>query len=392
MSIQGKLQKGRDRLNKASNDADLLGLALASIHGALEDACRSWLAAPHIRQQHGVDVQNKAEVNWQNLLELMPRYCGWSERDVRYVRRINSLRNKAAHGDGFEGTRQDVAKYLRYVENAIAKNGSFSNSTSETSSSFTKEYFPNNISQGGAVKPFRFRIERSDRGVRIYNCKRAKVIQTKTNFVKTFQRLGLFVGSIVVSFIFVVIVYFALKDILPLIPNSDKFAGLAMVTIFLISICCLLTLINKVLPRSVPGIFITGDCIYIGRKSYPTPGGTFFRFIHQNIPGLFKLHVVQPDGVVYLAHNLTWHEADELLRIVVKANQMTKDSRSQFCLELKDGLIFIKSLKTKMSFVIEHNEKLWQSLRCRMLTNSLVELTKSELEELYSKKLQAFRV
>lgn len=399
MSIQGKLQKGRDRLNKAGNDLDMLGLALTSIHGALEDACRSWLAAPHIRQQHGVDVQNKAEANWQNLLELMPRYCGWSERDVRYVRRINSLRNKAAHGDGFEGTRQDVAKYLNYVESAIAKNGSVSNFTSKTSNSFTNEYFPNNISQGGAVKPFRFRIERSDRGVRIYNYKRAKVIQTKTDFIKTFKRLGLFLGSIIASYILVIIIYFAVRDFLPtvrdflaFIPNSDNYAGLVMAIIFIMSICGLVTIINKVLPRSVPGIFVAGDRIYIGKKSYPTPGGTFFRFIHQNIPGLFKLHVVQPDGVVYLAHNLTWHEADELLRIMVKANQMTKDSRSQFSLELKDGLIFIKSLKTKMSFVIEHNDKLWQSLRCRMLKKNLVELTKSELEELYSKKLQAFRV
>ena len=41
MSIQEKLNKGRDRLNKAGNDEDLLGLALASVHGALEDACRN---------------------------------------------------------------------------------------------------------------------------------------------------------------------------------------------------------------------------------------------------------------------------------------------------------------------------------------------------------------
>ena len=105
MSTQEKLNKGRDRLNKAGNDSDMLGLALTSIHSALEDACRNWLSAPKIKQQHGIDVQNNAEASWQNLLELMPKYCGWSEQDVKYVRRMNSLRNKAAHGEGFESTR-----------------------------------------------------------------------------------------------------------------------------------------------------------------------------------------------------------------------------------------------------------------------------------------------
>ena len=105
MSIQEKLNKGRDRLNKAGNDEDMLGLAMTSIHGALEDACRNWLSVPKIEQQHGIDVQNNAEASWQNLLELMPKYCGWSEQDVKYVRRMNSLRNKAAHGEGFESTR-----------------------------------------------------------------------------------------------------------------------------------------------------------------------------------------------------------------------------------------------------------------------------------------------
>ena len=146
MSIQEKLQKGRDRLNKAGNDVDMLGLAMTSIHGALEDACRHWLAAPEIKQQHGVDVQNKAEANWQNLLELMPRYCGWSEQDVRYVRKMNGLRNKAAHGEGFEGTRQDVEQYLNFVENAIAKGGTFSDSASET-------YNVGNIAIGNISRP-----------------------------------------------------------------------------------------------------------------------------------------------------------------------------------------------------------------------------------------------
>lgn len=378
MPIQEKLEKGRERLNKAGNDSDMLGLALTSIHGALEDACRNWLAAPHIKQQHGIDVQSNAEANWQDLLKLMPQYCGWSESDVKYVRRINNLRNKAAHGDSFEGTRQDVEQYLSFVENAIANGGEFSTSTEEPSS-FTSQYFPNNINRGGAVTPFRFRIERSNKGVKIYNRKGNSIISANANSnynLGCMQSIG---------------IYFALNivgAVLSFVPGLNVII-LVILTIFpFVAIWSILK--NKFfVPTSV---FLTSDRIYIGKKSYPTPGGTYFRFISQTVPHLFKFHVVQPNGVVYFAHNLTWHEADELLRIAVKASTMIEDSRSQFNVELKDGLIFIKSFKTNMSFVIEHNDKLWQSLRCRMLQNNLIELTKSELQELHSKKLQEFNV
>ena len=178
MPTQKKLQRGRDLFDRAKNDSDLLGLALTSIHGALEDACRNWLSTPGIKQQHGIDVQNKAEASWRNILELMPQYYGWSEQNVRYVRKMNGLRNQAAHGEEFEGTRQDLEQYLSYVENAIAFNGAFS--SSETSSASTGQYFPNNIPRG-AVKPFRFRIERSDRKVKIFHDKSAQIISKKSS-------------------------------------------------------------------------------------------------------------------------------------------------------------------------------------------------------------------
>jgi ABC-type Fe2+-enterobactin transport system substrate-binding protein len=163
MSAREKLNKGRNLLNKANNDPDLLGLALTSIHGALEDSCRDRLASPQIKQQHGIDVQNRAEASWQTLLELMGKYGGWSQQDVRYVAKMNALRNKVAHGEDFNNTHQDLAEYLAYVEQAIARDGNFATSeTSTASNSSTTLYFPQNLTEGGKVTPFRFYIERSD--------------------------------------------------------------------------------------------------------------------------------------------------------------------------------------------------------------------------------------
>lgn len=387
MSVQEKLQKGRDLLNKAGNDSDLLGLAITSIHGALEDACRNWLAAPQIKQQHGIDVQNKNGASWQNLLELMPRYCGWSEKDVGYVRKINSLRNKAAHGDGFEGTRQDVEEYLIYVENAIAKGGSFSGSSSETSNSSTQQYFPNNMSQGDAVKPFRFCIERSDRGVKISNYKKAKIISLSGSPLNFSQSKGRGILSLVIAYFGITAIFSGIAGLFIAI-FSGSFSQLIISAVSLL----ILKYLFEIFENSSCSVFITLDRIYIGKKSYPLLEGTYFKSVQQKTGNLYKVHVIQPNSVVYFAHNLTWHEADELIRIAIKSIHMIQDSRSQFSVEFKDGLIFIKSLKEKMSFVVEHNDKLWQSLRCRMVENNLVVLTKSELEELYSKKLQEFRV
>lgn len=397
MSIQEKLNKGRDRLNKAGNDEDLLSLALTSIHGALEDACRNWLAAPGVKQQHGIDVSDRAKASWQNILELMPRYCGWSDRDVKYVRKMNSLRNKAAHGDGFEGTRQDVEQYLSFVENAIANGGAFT--SSETSSSSTGQYFPNNIHQGGAVQPFKFQIERSNRGVRIFNRKGANIIEnqmvyTKAEFEKFLRSLGLAVGALVTAYIVALIIGFFVFQIGNLLGIDPEFvnnlAGFVWFVIFVFVLWLSFRKISQIIPNTKKGVLITPDRIYIGKKSYSLPGRTYFRFIPQTASNLFKMHFIRSDSVVYFARNLTWHEADELLRIAVNANFMIEDSRSQYSVKLQDKLIFLKSLEGSMSMVIEHNDKLWQSLGCRMLQKDVVELTESEVNELHSKKLQEF--
>ena len=125
ISIQQKLQRGRKLLSKAGNEPDLLGPALGAIHGALEDACRMRLSAPHIQRQHRIDVTDNSKASWKVLLELMERYCGWSRQDAKYVSQMNYLRNQTAHGGEFQGTRRQVEQYLGYVENAV-EGGAFS--------------------------------------------------------------------------------------------------------------------------------------------------------------------------------------------------------------------------------------------------------------------------
>jgi TM2 domain-containing membrane protein YozV len=121
-SANKKLEDGRIVLDKAGDDPDLLGLALTKIHAALEDACRSWLSIPQVAQQHQLDAQSRAKVSWKEILELMPQYYQWSDRDVESIRRINHLRNQVAHGEGFQGTRQEIEDYAIWVENCLARN------------------------------------------------------------------------------------------------------------------------------------------------------------------------------------------------------------------------------------------------------------------------------
>lgn len=117
-SAKKKLVDGRATLTKAGDDPDLLAVALTKIHAALEDACRFWLSDPNVAQNHQLDVQNRNQVSWKELFELLP-YCQWSADDIEYVRRWNSLRNRAAHGEDFPATRQEIEEYADYVENLL---------------------------------------------------------------------------------------------------------------------------------------------------------------------------------------------------------------------------------------------------------------------------------
>lgn len=377
MSIQQKLDKGRGLLNKASNDPDLLGLALTSIHGALEDACRGWLDAPDIKQKHGKDVKNRGEASWQTLLELMPKHCGWSEQDVKYVAKMNSLRNKAAHGEGFAGTREELEMYLDYVEKAIAHNNSYTAASEKTSAS-KDQYFPSNTYPGIRVAPFRFYIERTHEAVKIYNQKGSSgfaVNLPQTQFTN--------ISEIPKTYWIIFVGLFFLQTILP---------GLQVIISLLIVAFILSTIwrINQSNILFAGNVIIELGRIHIGKKSYPSPGGTYFRYVPQKNSQLFKIQFFQPNKVVDFGQNLTWHEADELLKISLNSVYMIQDPKSQFSVEVQEGLIFFNGLKNNMAFVVEYDALLWQRISCRMCQTKVVELTESELKELYGRKIQEF--
>ena len=417
MSVQEKLQESRARLNKAGNDSDYLGLAFSSIHEVLGEVCRSLLSEPSIKQQHGIDVQDKAKANWQDLLELMPIYYGWSERDIRYIRKMNSWRNQFAHEFSFEGTRQDVEQYLNYVENIISNtsfatiensNDNLFDSCIEVEDSQQYCYFPNNISHGGAVTPFRFQIKRNEGIVEIFNRKKTSVITIdaieKYNLYNL-EQLESYLTSIKIKInyyfnkgYFKATILFGLCLIVTatnsIIPALTMVLAIALFRVLLnFLIASLKSLINNIFRK----VFFTttlkllANRIWIGDKIYPQ--NNYFQCLPESDRGsrLYKIYLLSREKVC-IAHNLTWHESDELIRIATNAKYMIEDARSVFSIEHKDGLIFFEYHQSKKSFALQYNDKLWESLRCRIIENNIVELTQSEQEELYSRKLQEFSV
>lgn len=400
MSVQDKLQKGRDLLNKAGNDLDLLGLALTSMHGALEDACRDWLSEPSIQRQHGVAMQGESKASWKHLPELMSKYCGWSDQDVRYVRKMNGLRNKVAHGDRFSSSYQEIAEYLEFVERVIASGGSTDGSKSEQTG---KPYFSYTRSQK-TVKPFRFCIKRTGTGIEIRNRKGARVItayaagvdkQSLTSAASNLRRL---LGRIRSKE-----AYVQTNAIKTAVTASLGFLAVMVLLPTLLPILLLLlyiqisgarfpgskaSLMELLLPSTV--VLVTCSEVYVGKRAYHAPSSTHFQTI-PSIGGGYKLYFLTANGAVYFGRDLTWEEADELIKaICAAANYDSSEQRAQFSVDARDQLIYFNSHKTQHSFVLQYNARLWQSLRCRTVEKKVVELTRSELEELYGMKLQSF--
>ncbi len=116
-----KLQLGWERLQKADHDPELLGYALVSFHGALEDYFRYWLANNNsLDLAQRERVQNLQQVQWKELLDLMQQYRGLSADDCRRILNANRLRQEVAHGNRFQGTRADVEVYGQFVQQLIS--------------------------------------------------------------------------------------------------------------------------------------------------------------------------------------------------------------------------------------------------------------------------------
>lgn len=112
-----KWQLGISRLTKSETEPELLGLAMISLHGALEDQFRHTLASlPHLLTAEKSRVQDVSQVKWLELCNLMQRHGNLSDRDAKYIMRMNSLRIDAGHGGEFRGNYQDVAAYADFVK------------------------------------------------------------------------------------------------------------------------------------------------------------------------------------------------------------------------------------------------------------------------------------
>src|SRR3954466_5991778 len=107
-----KLELGMQRLAKAGDDADMLGLALQSIHGALEDHFRARLSSDsQMPAEQRAAMADPKQTQWRDLLDAMQLYGDLSARNRELIWRTNALRTKVAHGGRYTGSRADLERY-----------------------------------------------------------------------------------------------------------------------------------------------------------------------------------------------------------------------------------------------------------------------------------------
>jgi hypothetical protein len=107
-----KLELGLQRLAKAGDDADMLGLALQSIHGALEDHFRARLSSDsQMPAEQRVAIADPKQTQWRELLDAMQLYGDLSAPNRELIWRTNALRTKVAHGGRYTGSRADLERY-----------------------------------------------------------------------------------------------------------------------------------------------------------------------------------------------------------------------------------------------------------------------------------------
>lgn len=114
-----KLKLGLERLSKAGNDPDLLCLALLSLHGALEDYFRHWLASNSSVPLSKREAFNFSKIQWKGLLDLMQQYGGLNEEQKNRIREMNELRKPVGHGEQYTGKRSQLEKYADFVQGFI---------------------------------------------------------------------------------------------------------------------------------------------------------------------------------------------------------------------------------------------------------------------------------
>ncbi|BAY24155.1 TM2 domain-containing protein [Calothrix sp. NIES-2100] len=144
-----KLRIGWERLQKAGNDAELLGCALVSFHGALADYFRDWLAANSaVEMETRYKLLDRQVVNWQELIDLMQHYGNLNYEARSRIFNANRLCHEVAHGNRFGGTRADVEEYGKFVQKLIANPYAvYSPKSNATSYMHTNAYQVNSLSE-----------------------------------------------------------------------------------------------------------------------------------------------------------------------------------------------------------------------------------------------------
>jgi len=118
-----KLNTGLKRLLGARNNPSLLGSALVSIHGALEDHFRARLANNrNLTASERITVADRQKTQWIQLLDLLEQHENLTPDERRKILRFNSLRQSFAHGDEFEGAADEVEAYASYVQSIVEGN------------------------------------------------------------------------------------------------------------------------------------------------------------------------------------------------------------------------------------------------------------------------------
>lgn len=118
-----KLRTGLKRLSEAGDNPSLLGSALVSIHGALEDHFRSLLSShKSLTASQRITVADRQKTQWIQLLDLLEQHEEITASDRQTILRFNNLRQSFAHGDEFDGTAREVQEYATFVKDRIEGN------------------------------------------------------------------------------------------------------------------------------------------------------------------------------------------------------------------------------------------------------------------------------
>ena len=115
-----KYKLGLERLERIGNDTVVLGTALLSIHGALEDHTRARIAlSARIPRRQRELVLQPGKTNWMQLLGLLEEYYALDSGDRAMILGANRLRITVAHGGEYEGTVEEVRNYGSFVERIL---------------------------------------------------------------------------------------------------------------------------------------------------------------------------------------------------------------------------------------------------------------------------------